>query len=330
MFQSHFQWIVSRRLFCRCCLFALVVLSMLAETAWTQATAQADETLRDRIQAYRLKIDTAASWHATDDQLGLVWLQLASDYEDEFDFQRSEEAHARSLKLLKNSPIQTHYAMALNNLGSFYLITDRLKEAENCRRKALAVYEELGDQAGTARARIGFAIVLLHERKYSQSEDETEKALKSLQEQKEPNLGDVAAGLISSSYVKCFQGRCDEGLVAARQAMDLVHAAVPKNALIVAAALLALGFEQWKTGAIADGDMTMREALEELRNGKNIPQPLLVDTQLKALGRYADFLKATHQKASAKQVENEIVRLKGEQTPFCKDCTVNVTALAMR
>jgi tetratricopeptide (TPR) repeat protein len=286
--------------------------------------------VRDRIKAYRLKVDTAASWHATDDELGMVWLQLAGDYADELDIQRSEEAFAHSLKLLKNSPIQTHYAMALDNLASFYLNTDRLKEAENCRRKALAVYEELGDQAGAAEARIGFAIVLLHERKYSQSEDETAKALKSLQEQKEPNLGDMVAGLVSSSYAKCFQGRCDEGLVAARQAMNLVRAGVIKNSLIVAAALLALGFELWKTGDTADADKTMREALEALRDGKNIPRPLLVDTQLRALSRYADFLKATHQKASVKQVESEIIRLKGEQTPFCKDCTVNAMTLAMR
>jgi tetratricopeptide (TPR) repeat protein len=326
MFQSHFQR-VSRRLMCQWCLLALVALSMGVETSWTQATTQADEILLDRIRAYRLKIDTAASWHATDDQLGVVWLQLASDYADEFEIQRSEEAYAHSLKLLKNSPIQTHYAIALDNLGSFYLTTGRLKEAENCRRKALAVYEGLGDQAGAARARVGFAIVLLHEHKYSQSEDETAKALKSLQEQKEPNLGDMIAGLISSSYAKCFQGRCDEGLVAARQAMNLFRASVPKDALIGAAALLAFGFEQWKTGALADGDKTMREALEVLRNGENIPQAVLVDTQLRALSRYEDFLKATHQKASAKQVKDEIVRLKGKQTPFCRDCTVNATAL---
>jgi tetratricopeptide (TPR) repeat protein len=331
MFQSHCQWIVLRRPFCQCCLFALVVLSVLAKTAWTQATTQADDILRERIRVNQLQVAAPASWHATDDQLGVMWLQLASDYADELDIQRAEEAYAHSLRLLKSSPIQMHYAIALENLGSFYLTIDRLKESENCRRKALAVYEGLGDQAGVTRARVGLAIVLLHERKYSQSESETAEALKSLQEQKEPSPGDLVAGLISSSYAKCFQSRCGEGLVAARQAMDVTRAAFPKNSLIMAASLLAFGFEQWKNGAPEDGDKTMRQALEVLREGKDVPQPMLIDTQLKALKRYTDFLKATHQKANLKQVESEITRLRGELTPsLCKDCTVNVAALAMQ
>lgn len=330
MFNSNFYRMVSRQIFCRIPLFTLLALLLLAETAWTQTITRADEILRDRITANRQKINTAASWHATDDQLGEVWLQVASDYADEFDFPRSEEAFGHSLKLLRTSPEQTHYAAALDNLGSLYLVTERFKESESCRRKALAIYEGLGDEAGASRVRIGLSIVLVHEHRFAESEEESAKALKSLQEQKEPDKYVLMAGLISSSYAKCFQNRCDEGLIAASQAVTLVRAMSTKDPRVEVAALMALGFEQWKTGSEQDGEKTMREALEQLRQGKNLPQAMLVDAQLKVLAGYANYLKATHQKASAKQMESVITRLKGEQTAPCRDCVVNVMALSAK
>lgn len=328
MFQSNFHWMVPRRFFCQMRFFVLLVLSMFAAAAWTQAIMQPDEVLRDRIAAYRQKIDTATSWHATDDQLGMLWLHVASDYADEFDFQRSEEAFAHSLKLLRTSPEQSHYANALDNLGSVYLVTDRFQESESCRKKALAIYEGLGDEAGTARVHMGLSIALVHEHRFAESEEESTKALKSLQEQKEPDRYVLMADLISNSYAKCFQNRCDEGLIAASQAVTLVRATLPKDPRIEVAALLALGFDQWKTGAEAEGEKAMREALELLRQGKDLPQAMLVDAQLQVLTSYTNYLKATHQKAEAKQMQNEITRLKGKQTPFCKDCTVNAVALS--
>ena len=77
-------------------------------------------------------------------------------------------------------------------------------------------------------------------------------------------------------------------------------------------------------------DFAVAEALELLHQKTNMPYPMLVDAQLKVLTSYTNFLKATHQKSMAKQMENEITRLKDEQTPVCKNCTVNVMTLAAR
>jgi hypothetical protein len=170
----------------------------------------------------------------------------------------------------------------------------------------------------------------VHEHRFAESEEESTKALKNLQEQKEPDKYVLMAGLVSSSYAKCFQNRCDEGLIAASQAVTLVRTMSLKDPRVEVAALLALGFEQWKTGAEAEGEKAMREALELLQEGKNLPQAMLVDTQLKVLASYANYLKATHQKASAKQMEGEIARLKEELTAPCRDCVVNVMALSAK
>jgi tetratricopeptide (TPR) repeat protein len=329
MLKSRFYWMVPRRIFCPLCLFVLAAL-LLAEMAWTQTATQPDEIVHNRIIAVRQKIDTAASWHGTDDQLGRLWHRLAADYQDTGDPQRSEEAFTHSLKLLRNSPEQKHYAAALDDLAAFYLANNRAKEAESCENKALAIYEGLGNEFGVSRVHVNKAIGLLEQHRFAESEDESTTALKSLQKQKEPNQYDLVAGLITNSYAKCFQNRCSEGLAVANQALTVTRTAFAKDSLERVAATLAVGFEEWKTGAEAVGEQTMREALDVVRQKKNMPHAQLVDAQLRVLTSYRDHLKATHQKLEERQIEKEISRLKDEQAPYCKDCTVNAVALSAR
>jgi tetratricopeptide (TPR) repeat protein len=330
MLQLNFGWMARRRFFFQRFLFMVLALSMFAELAWTQAGKQPDQMVRDGIAANRAKIDTAASWHATDEQLGVLWRHLADDYAAEFEMQRSEDAFMHSVKLLRTLPAQTLYAGTLTDLASLYLSTDRLKEAESCGNKALAIYEGIGDQRGAVQVRTGLAIALLHGKRFAEAEEVSAKALKSLEEHGIPDRSNLVAGLLANSYAKCFQNRCEEGLVAARQAMGVADAAFARDSSETISSLLAVGFEEWKTGATVDGDKAMREALELVHQKTNVPYPMLVDAQLRVLTYYTNFLKATHQKTMAKQMENEITRLKEEQTPSCKNCTVNVMTLAAR
>jgi tetratricopeptide (TPR) repeat protein len=325
MFQVFFQRAVRYRLFYFFVLFSRL---LFAETGWGQEIRRTDEILRQRIEFNRQRIDTAGSWHATDVQLGKLWLQLAYDYGDELDVQRAEEAYDRALKLLRRTSAQKYYADALDGLGLLYNTTDRLKEAESCRRKALAIFEALGDDSGVARAHVGVAIILLYEQRFTTSEEESSEALRGMREQKQPDNGEFVAGLVASSYAKCFLGRCEEGLVEAKEAMIRARADFASDSVPVIVSLLAVGFEQWKTGAQAEGEKAMHEALELVHGNMNMPRRMLIDVQLKVFTRYADYLKATHQKMMAKQMEHEIERLRGEQTPLCRDCTVNVVALS--
>ena len=310
-------------------LFSVLPLLLLGGVARTQTTTT-DQMLQSRIAAYRQKIDTAARWHATDDELGVLWLRLGNDYGDERDIARSEEAYARSLKLLRTSPVQGHYAEALDGLGSLYLLDDRWKESESYQKKALAIFERIGDEEGVARIHAGLAVALVHEHRFAEAEDEAGKALEILQKQEKPNIGDLVTSLIARSYAECFQERCAEGLVAARQAVDVARVAFAKDAIEMVTAVLAVGFEEWKNGNETEGERTMHEALELLRQNRNVPQAMLADAQMRTLQSYRNYLRATHQKGRAKQVESEMARLKEEQPTQCADCVVNATTLSAK
>jgi len=158
MFNKILPQVVRYSLF-RSSLTALLLLLVLPMSVGTVLAQRSTEMmLRDRIAANRQKIESAASWHATEEQLGGLWLQLAYDYQDVVDIPHAEKAYSRSLTLLRSSSRQKLYAIALDGLASLYMGTGRVKESETCQRKALAIFEALGDQAGIARIRVGWRL----------------------------------------------------------------------------------------------------------------------------------------------------------------------------
>ncbi len=303
------------------CLFAA------AAPTWMQAGQGRDKIVQDRIAANLHWIHTANDWHATDLALGKLWLQTACDYADEEDFERAEDAYSRALRLFQRPLSQREYAYTLDALGVLYHHVARLKEAENQLRKSLAIFEEIHDEAGVPRLHADLATLLLHQGRFAASEEESSKAVAELERQTQPDQSDLIVALIVSSYGKCFQGRCEEGVREAERARMLAREKSSKDSLEVIASLLAVGFEQWKNGSEAEGERSMREAVELIREKNDLTSATLVDAQLKVLSEYASYLRGTHQKGRARQIEDEVARLKETQKPDCRNCTVSVMGL---
>jgi hypothetical protein len=78
---------------------AALFLLVCGELSWSQNEARRAAT-PERIADEVKKIDNAASWHATTDQLGILWGWLAADYQEMGDVQRAEEAYTHALGLL--------------------------------------------------------------------------------------------------------------------------------------------------------------------------------------------------------------------------------------
>src|SRR5215472_13554181 len=110
-------------------------------------------TASQHIARNRELIKDAARLQLTPVQLGGLWAQMASDYQDLGEFGESETAYNRALGLLEKEPsAQKAYAVTMSNLGSLYTMTLRFDAAENCQRRSLAVLETLGDPLMLARA----------------------------------------------------------------------------------------------------------------------------------------------------------------------------------
>lgn len=309
----------------------LFSLLMLVQLAWPQAATQRPTALQERISGEIKLIEDTPRRSITNTQLGRLWARLASDYQDEVEVQLSEEAYSHALTLLqKDISAQSDYATALDNFGSLYLLTGRIKESENCRKRALAVREAIGDKPGVARIRAQLAIVLVNQHKFKDAEQQALTALQTMKEQDDPNLTDIAATLLPLSYARCMQDRCKEGLADANQAMTILRTTLPSDSLpagvawLVGSAWLTLGYSQWKTGATADAEISMQDSLHIFQNQPGVPDSVL----LGALAQYSDFLKAMHRKTEAHKLSDEMSRLANEQTQRCGNCTVDVHALS--
>jgi tetratricopeptide (TPR) repeat protein len=307
---------------------AALALLLCGGLAWSQNEARQAAT-PERIAEEVKKIEDAASWHATTDQLGILWGWLAADYQEMADVQRAEKAYTHALALLHESrSAQRSYASALDGLGALYLETGRMAESENCRRKALAILEAEGDSFGVSAVHGHLGINLAREGRYKDAEREASEALAGMLGRKDANAGEVVSVLITRAYARCIEHHCADGLADAKQAMEMIRAIFPADSLEAAAALIALGYALWKTGDEDGGGDAMRESLRLLREKTDVPQAALAGSRLDALREYALYLHQTHRKDEQRQVEREIAQIQSAQPQVCHACTVSVVGLA--
>jgi len=191
-------------------------------------------------------------------------------------------------------------------------------------RKALAVYEVLADGGGVARLHVSVGITMLRLKQYKESEREVFEGLREIEQQSQPDESEHVAGLVAMSYAKCFQKRCVEALADSEEAIGLARAKFGGNSTEVITSLEARAFDLWKSGAEAEGERTMLEAIQLLSEKRDISSPMLIDARVRLYQQYLIHLKETHQKAKERQIESEITRLEGLERPQCNGCTVNV------
>jgi tetratricopeptide (TPR) repeat protein len=287
-------------------------------------TTQADI---ERIELLRGQIKSAEAQHAGAAELGGLWLRLANRHQKEQEFAPAEDSYVRALRLLRGAGAQAEYADALNGMASLELATGRLDQAKDSGKKALAVYEALGDRRHAGCVHQTIALALLFERHGREAEAESAAGLADLQAAPQPAVSDMVAARLAHSYALCFQKKCAAGLEDVDQAMEAARTKLPEESLEMVAGWLARGYDQWKMGVVEEGDRSMREALRLARGLTGMPQPMLVRTQLNVMRRYDTFLKERHRKQEAAQMEAEIGRLEAAHPAECSGCTVSVAAL---
>ena len=299
---------------------------VLACTAGIQAQASQDSAAR--IDTLRSRIKSATDQHAPDPQLGTLWLRLATQYQNQFELQQAEEAFTQALSLLRSPTTQPALGDALEGLGSLYFQTGRTTEAENCLRRSLAIFETLGDQIRIAALHETLAMGLVFAHRFREGETESRRALDLLQTQAEPDPREVAAALVTHSYALCFQSRCRDALDDANRALTLAKAILPADSSQLAAVWMTLGFAQWKSGSLEEGGAAMREAIRIVHDRTGTPPLLQRNSELVVLRQYTAYLKSTHRKPEAAQLETQIQQLQSQRPHACTNCTINAAAFA--
>ena len=279
-------------------------------------------SIRDRIQV-------AQHNHASDEELGHLWLALGNRYQDQLIGPEAEDAFARALRLLTGkNQARGDYADALAGMGSLYLADGRYRNAADFLQRSAQVYESLGDAAHAASLHESLAITLTHLGKYRESEAQSLLARSSLESLHSPDPAELLASRITHAYALCYQDRCSPALAEVDEAV--VNRQIRPDSLEMVAALLARAFIQSRLGADWEPDVT--RALHITRSQTGVSTAVRSNIELSVLRQYGQLLKASQRnpdtKAREKEIAQQIARLEEQRPSPCTGCTVNVSAFA--
>jgi len=301
---------------------ACVVIGCTGRAQVTAASAAVD-----RLTSLRGLLERATEQHATDEQLGGVWLRLADEYQHRYALAEAEDAYGRALSLLRAPTTQLFYARSLEGLGVLYSQTARPVEADSCMRKALAIYQTFGDRRRVARLYELMGTSMLYEARYRDAERDFGEALNDLEAESPIDYAELGSALVGHSYALSFQGRSQAALEDARRARSVVQARFAANSLEIAAVWMVEGVAKWKAGILDEGGKEMSEAMRIVHSRTDLPPALVVHMEVGMMMQYDRYLKESHRKPEAKAIEAEIVQLQSAQPSVCRNCTVNVAAL---
>jgi len=255
-----------------------------------------------------------------------LWGHLAEEYEDDGQFEKSEDAYNHALELLERSPdTSKEYAVALDNLGSLYIVWHKSDAAERCRGRALKLREATGDPLEIARGKSLMSEVYLMEHKFKEAERTAAEAFDAMVSLRETD-SEIIATLITLTFASAMHGQHAYAVERGREAKSLALSRLPADSLLTGEVRMALGYAEWKAGIAAGPDEEMREGVRILRKWATPGHPSITG----ALTMYANYLRETHRKDEAREVAEEAKALTTKPTNGCVNCTVSVYGLRSR
>jgi tetratricopeptide (TPR) repeat protein len=312
-------------LFVRVSFILLTALSLGVCVAGAQTSEPQSASAQVRIARDLELIQIAEQQQRPNAERGALWARVASEYQYAAEFLKAEDAYNKALHLLKSAPAaKAEYAATLEGLATLYLIYSRVDEAESVRKQALAVREKLGDSSAIGLSQIHLANVAIARRQFKKAERLSLLGMQEMESSSNPPRAGILSGLITVTYAHCLRGHCAEGLTSAQQALAVANSRFEPGSAAAGFALETLGFAEWKTGDVQEGEKAMLRGIQILRT-KLVP----ADPRLGgALKQYQAYLIAANRRVEAQEINEEVERMNSQTGIFCSTCTVSVDGLS--
>jgi ATP/maltotriose-dependent transcriptional regulator MalT len=326
MIATLFSYRACRRYFhLRISLLLLTALTLSVAVAWAQTFEPKLASSPARIARDMELIRIAEQERRPEAERGALWTQVALEYQNAADFLKAEDAYSKSLHLLKTAPsARAEYATTLECLEALYLIYGRLDDAESVGKQALAVRKKLGNPSGTGLSQMHLANIAIARHQYKKAERMALRGMEEMESSSKPPRVGMLTGFITITYARCLRGDCGEGLMSAQQAIAFANSNFEPESTPVGFALGALGFAEWKSGAVEDGEKAMLHSIQILRTNLAPTDPRLAGGLL----QYHDYLIATTRRVEAQVIHAEVERMTSQSGTFCPACTVSVYSLS--
>jgi tetratricopeptide (TPR) repeat protein len=306
-------------------LLLVIALVLRGGVVWAQTADAHIPSSQERIARDLELIRFSEQHHSSPLQQAVLWIELALEYHVGAEFPKAEDAYLRALHLLKNVPsARAEYASTLDNLSSLYLIYGRLDDAETTRKQAIKLRQKLGNPAEYGETEVHLADIVIVRRQYKKAERLALKGLQTMESSPNPPRAGILSALITLTYARCSTGKCGEGLMNAKQAVAFANKNCESEPVANGFALQTLGFAEWKSGALQDGEGAMLQAIQILRSGLSAADPRVAGAML----QYQSYLIEAHRPAEAAEIHEQVTRITRQSGAYCQGCAVSVYSLS--
>lgn len=254
---------------------------------------------------------------------GKAWNILGLAYEDQGNAQLARHAYEESLRILKPLPDSRDYAMALDDLGRIYLATRQFDVAEKIRKKALNLYQQIGDDDGLTRALTDLAAISFHEKKVNQGSRYLDRAVDEAREAKNLDDDDRAAIASLQGWKAQFDRDYTLSIVKYQQSLELWRNLHGEEHPYTGWGYLLLGDAEADAGQLVLAEKEIRQSIAILGRalGQQNPRYLLAEL---AYARVLDAAGSHREAALIKSVAEP--QLEDIDRRQCAGCTISALA----
>lgn len=256
----------------------------------------------------QIQIYSAALLHADPPAAGHIWWHLGSVYEDAGMYAESEAAYVRAIRLMQaTAATDADLAGAIDDLGTLYMMRGDTQQAETTEQQALALREAKGLSADLPRSWYHLATLSMREHRFERAREYAAHAVNQLNAGDHPDADEELNARFVLGAALCRLHRYAEAIAMMQKAMDVVRRTYQPEDFPSGFGSFLLGYAYWKSGNAAGAQNLMKDgaAIVEKQLGWTHPVCQTIMTQ------YAVFLRRTHQKQAARQIEDKLKQTQG-------------------
>lgn len=267
------------------------------------------DDLQRQTKVYEKTLSQAKSLNISALQTGRIWLHLGTLYQHEGLHNRSEQAFQNAIRAFRKPPVSTlDLAAAIDALGTVYLQTGSVPEAERAELKALRIREEAGQKPDLARSWYHLGTLYLRQRRAGEAQDYAGRAVSELLSEPNASPDDKISALFALSLSDGLAHEYPKAIQSLQDALRLAKAIYQPTDFPVGFGTFLLGYTYWKAGELAPARELMRQGTDIMGQQLGWWSPAYRSVMM----QYAHFLRADHQKAAARRIEQNVERARPE------------------
>jgi tetratricopeptide (TPR) repeat protein len=291
----------------RCVMMLCMVVISAACADWTGLMDHADAQLhagnyKEAAAGYEAALSIAEKFDSNDPRIPATWNKLGMTYDA---LGRSSDAvrmYGRALTWVERTrgKINSDYGTLLNNLAGVYLEQGRCDQAEPLIRQAVAIDTAVlpADDLRLAMARSGLADMEIKHRRYRESEQLLDQAIRVFEER--PGVGrDLGIARNNLAVVRRYQKRHEESRRLLESALVAIETDSGPDHPVLARVLNNLGIAYAALARPQEAEQSFRRSIAIAGDRLGTEHPLYGVM----LYNYARFLRDSGRKAEAKTLE---------------------------